>query len=63
MASRAGKPIIAWFIGLIIVVAVEVYLAATFFGSACSAPVLAQLMVLLAIPGVYLTLMYMTLKR
>lgn len=60
--SQSGKPVTAWVIGLIIIAAVEAYLAYTFFGTACSAPVLAQFMVLIALPVVYLALMYITLK-
>jgi hypothetical protein len=60
--SAPRKPIAAWVIGLVVITAIELYLAYTFFGSACSAPVLAQLMVLIALPGVYLLLMYLTLR-
>lgn len=60
--SQSDKPVTAWIVGLIVVAIVEIYLAFTFFGSACSAPALAQFMVLIAVPGVYLALMYVTLK-
>jgi hypothetical protein len=56
------KPVTAWIIGLIVVAAIEIYLAVAFFGSACSAPALPQFMVLIALPAVYLALMYLTLK-
>lgn len=57
-----GKPITAWIIGLIVIAVVEIYLAYVFFGAACSAPAIAQLMVLVALPAVYVGLMYLTLK-
>ena len=60
--STLSKPLKAWIVGLIITIAVEAYLAHVFFGATCSAPVLAQLVVLVAIPGVYLSLMYLTLR-
>lgn len=60
--SSPGKPVIAWIIGLVIVAAIEIYLAVLFFGSACSAPALAQFMILIVLPAVYLFLMYVTLK-
>lgn len=61
--TSSDRPVAAWIIGLIIVVAIELYLAFTFLGSACSAPALPQFMVLIALPAVYLALMYLTLKR
>jgi len=60
--SQSKKPLVAWIIGLLVVAFVEIYLAYAFFGSACSAPALAQFMVLIAVPGVYLALMYVTLR-
>jgi hypothetical protein len=61
--SSPRKPLTAWIIGLVVVLAIEAYLAYAFFGAACNAPALAQFMVLIALPGVYLVLMYLTLKK
>lgn len=59
--SKRRKPLLPWIIGLIVVVAAEAYLAYVFFGTACSAPALAQFVLLIVLPGVYLVLMYLTL--
>ena len=61
--DNGSKPLMHWLAGAVIVAAVEVYLAFLFFGQACAAPALAQIMVLIALPAVYLVLMYLTLKR
>jgi hypothetical protein len=57
-----GKQTPAWIIGLVIIGVVEVILANMFFGPACSAPGIAQFVVLILIPGVYLPLMFLTLR-
>ena len=58
-----GKQVSAWIIGLIIIVAVEIVLASMFFGQACAAPGIVQFLVLIAIPGVYVPLMILTLRN
>lgn len=52
----------AWLIGLVVIGVVEIALANMFFGAACDAPGIAQFMVLVAIPAVYLPLMILTLR-
>jgi hypothetical protein len=61
--AQRRNPLLPWFIGLAIIAIVEIYIGYLFFGAACEAPGIAQFMVLVAIPAVYLTLMYLTLKR
>lgn len=56
------NPLLPWYIGLAIIVIVDAYIAYTFFATGCAAPVFAQFLVVVAIPVVYLVLMYLTLK-
>lgn len=57
------NPLLPWWIGLVIIIAVEVYIGYRFACLDCGAmgPVLGFI-VLGVIPVVYLTLMYLTLK-
>ena len=61
--SGQRNPIVAWVIGVIIVVIVDIYIGYLFYATKCEAPGLAQVMVLVILPCVYLALMYLTLKR
>ena len=54
--------LLPWTIGLIIIAIVDAYTAYLFFETGCQAPGIAQFLVLIAVPVVYLVLMYMTLK-
>ena len=57
------NPLLPWFIGIIIIIAIaDLYVAYSFYSSNCQAPGLAQFLVLVAMPGVYLVLMYLTFK-
>jgi hypothetical protein len=60
--TRKRNPLLPWIIGLVIVVAVNVYIAYLFFSNVCTAPALAQFVILIILPAVYLVLMYLTLK-
>ena len=60
--TRKRNPLLPWIIGLVIVVAVNVYIAYLFFLNLCTAPALAQFVILIVSPAVYLVLMYLTLK-
>ena len=51
-----------WIIGLVIIAIVDFYIGYLFLATDCQAPGLAQFLVLVAIPVVYLVLMYLTLK-
>ena len=51
-----------WFIGVAIIVAFELVVGFMFFGPACRAPGLQQAMILVALPVIYLVLMYLALK-
>lgn len=55
------KTLPAWLIGLVVIGVVEIVLANLFFGPACRAPGIAQFVVLILIPGVYVPLMILTL--
>ncbi len=61
-ASAQRSPLLPWFIGLAVIAIIDAYVAYWFYSSNCQAPGLAQLLVLVAVPGVYLVLMYLTFK-
>jgi hypothetical protein len=52
--------LLPWYIGIAIVVLGELYIAYEMFYVGCPAPVLLELAILIVIPLVYLTLMYLT---
>ena len=56
------NPLLPWLIGLVIIAIVDIYIGYQFYATECQAPGIAQFMVLVVIPGVYLALMYLTLK-
>lgn len=56
------NPLLPWIIGLVIIIAADIYIGRLFFGGACAAPGIAQFMILIVLPAVYLALMYLTLK-
>jgi hypothetical protein len=57
--ARRNK-LLPWYIGIAIVLAGEIYVGYQMFYVGCPAPVLLELAVLIVIPLVYLTLMYLT---
>ena len=63
MATTGRRnPLLPWIIGLIIIAVVDIYIGYLFQATNCQAPGIAQFLVLVVVPGVYLVLMYMTLK-
>lgn len=63
MVALAGRNALTpWFIGVVIIAIADVYVAYKFYSTNCEAPGFAQLMVLAAVPGVYLVLMYLTFR-
>jgi hypothetical protein len=63
MAALARRnPLLPWFIGMVVIAIADIYVAYSFYSSNCQVPGLARLMVLVAMPGVYLALMYLTFK-
>ena len=61
-AFTQRNPLLPWFFGLVVIAVVDAYVAYWFYSSNCQAPGLAQLLVLVAVPGVYLALMFLTFK-
>ena len=51
-----------WYIGTGVIIAFELVVGTLFFGPACRAPAIPQIMVLVVLPVVYLTLMFLALK-
>jgi hypothetical protein len=63
MAAWARRnPLMPWLVGLVVIVLVDIYVAYKFYSMSCEAPGLAKFLVLVAVPGVYLVLMYLTFK-
>ena len=60
--ARRHSQLMPWYIGLAIIVLVDIYIAFQFFATNCAAPQLAQFLVVIAVPAVYLVLMYLTLR-
>lgn len=60
--STQHKPLTAWLIGLAIIVVTDSYAALHLQLTGSEATILAQVMVLIVMPAVYLALMYLTLK-
>lgn len=54
--------LLPWIAGLIIIAIVDAYIGYLFYATECWAPGIAQFLVLVIIPVVYLLLMYLTLK-
>ena len=61
-ALARRNSLLPWFIGISIIAIVDVYVGYSFYSSNCRAPGLAQFLVLVAVPGVYLALMYLTFR-
>tara|TARA_B100000614_G_scaffold260956_1_gene289175 strand:- start:1917 stop:2102 length:186 start_codon:yes stop_codon:yes gene_type:complete len=51
-----------WFIGIAIIALVDIFIGYRMFATNCPAPAFPEFMVLVLVPGVYLVLMYLTLK-
>ena len=62
MRPRRRNPLLPWFIGLVVIVATDLWVANQMFSTACQATGLAQVLVLVVMPAVYLVLMYLTLR-
>ena len=60
--TQQRNPLFPWIVGLIIIAVVDVYIGYLFYATECQAPGIAQFLVLVVVPVVYLVLMYMTLK-
>jgi len=54
--------LLPWYIGLVVILAIVIWIGYQMFAVSCPAPSLIEAMVLIIIPAVYLTLMYLTFK-
>lgn len=59
---KRRNPLLPWFIGLAVIVVADIWVAYRMFSTACQASGLAQALVLLVMPAVYVVLMYLTLR-
>ena len=63
MVSGSGRNVLLpWFIGVAIVVIADLWVVYYMFAASCPAPGFVEAIVVIAIPVVYLVLMYLTLK-
>jgi RsiW-degrading membrane proteinase PrsW (M82 family) len=62
IADKRNFPLLPWYIGLAIIAVVDAFIGYQFYSTKCEAPGIAQFLVLVAIPGVYLVLMYLTFR-
>jgi hypothetical protein len=60
--AKRRNALFPWYIGLAIIAAVDAYIGYRFLSTQCEAPAIAQFLVLVAVPGVYLVLMYLTFR-
>jgi hypothetical protein len=51
-----------WYIGVAIIAAFEIVAGSLFYGASCRAPAIPQLLVLVALPILYLALMFVALR-
>jgi hypothetical protein len=62
MAKRRHSRLFPWYVGTGIILAFELYIGLLYFGPACPAPALPQIMVLVVLPVIYLALMFVALR-
>jgi hypothetical protein len=60
--ARRRNPLLPWFIGIVIVVLADLWVAYRMFATDCPAPGFVEGLVVVVIPAVYLGLMYLTLR-
>ncbi len=60
MAQARRQRLLPWYIGIVIVLLGVIYVGYQMLGAACPAPTIVELIVLVAIPVIYLVLMYLT---
>jgi hypothetical protein len=61
-ASTRRNRLLPWFIGVAIIAVMDFVTGYLFFATGCRVPGAAQVMVLIAMPVVYLTLMYLVVS-
>jgi len=61
MTARKRNRLTPWFIGMTIIFLAELYVIWDMFFCGCPGQMIPKILVVAGIPGVYLTLMYLTL--
>jgi len=59
---RHHSRLFPWYVGIAVIAAFELVIGLRFFGPACQAQTIPQLLVLVGLPVVYLSLMFLALK-
>lgn len=62
LEAHKRNPLRSWYIGLVVIVICVGVVAWQMYATGCCAPPIAIAIVLVAIPVIYLTLMYLALK-
>ena len=62
IAKKTNFRLLPWYIGLAIIAIVDAFIGYQFYSTKYEVPGIAQFLVLVAIPGVYLVLMYLTFR-
>jgi len=60
--ERKRNVLLPWFIGIVIVLLVDGWIAYRMFATACPAPGIVEMIIVIVLPAVYLGLMYLTFK-
>jgi hypothetical protein len=59
---KKRNPLLPWFIGLALILAIDGWVAYRMFAQDCPAPGAVEAMVVILLPTIYLVLMYLTFK-
>jgi len=62
LQAHKRNPLRSWYIGLVLIVIAVAIVAWQMFATGCCAPPIAIAIILVVIPVIYLTLMYLALK-
>jgi hypothetical protein len=60
--ARKRNRLLPWYIGIVIVVLADIWIAYSMFATGCPAPGFVEGLIVIVLPVVYLGLMYLTLK-
>jgi len=60
--TKARNRLLPWYVGIVIIAAVDIWVASRLFSNACEAPGIVAAGVVVVIPAVYLVLMYLTFE-
>ncbi|MGB8273962.1 MAG: hypothetical protein WCF16_01690 [Alphaproteobacteria bacterium] len=62
LKGNGRNVLLPWFVGIVILVLADLWIVYRMFATSCPAPGVAEALVVIVIPVIYLALMYVTLK-